>query len=156
MAHRAICGLQYAALCLRPAHIPKSRPRGAKAAGLRYEKALAAAIPRAEHGQWVEFRDLNGPGHCQMDLLIVGAKRVVIIECKLSNVDEGRTQLRDLYFPVAEMIWPDKPPLGIVAARHLTREHNEALVEVTLKDAILRAERDKIIPTLHWMERMPL
>lgn len=156
MSHRAIAGLQYAALCLRPAHIPRARPRGAKGAGLRYEKALAAAIPRAEHGQWVEFRDMNGPGHCQMDLLIVGAKRVVIIECKLTEVDRGRAQLRELYFPVAEMIWPDKKPLGIVAARHLSKEGDLTLVESTLKGAILRAENDKIIPTLHWMERMPL
>jgi len=72
---------------------PKGRPKGAKAAGLRYEKALAAAIPRAEHGQWFEFTDLNGPGHCQMDLLIVGNKRVVILECKLTDVQTGRAQL---------------------------------------------------------------
>jgi hypothetical protein len=148
--------LEYAALCLRPAHIPKSRPRGAKAAGLRYEKALAAAIPRAEHGQWVEFRDLNGPGHCQMDLVIEGSKRVVIIECKLTNVEEGRAQIENLYFPVARMIWPDKKPLGIVAVRHLSKEFDLSRVESTLKSAIWRAETQNMIPTLHWMERMPL
>jgi len=104
MSFRSIVGLEYAALCLRPAHIPKSRPRGVKAAGLRYEKALAAAIPRAEHGQWVEYRDLNGPGHCQMDLLIEGSKRIVVIECKLTDVEQGFGQLRDLYFPIVEMV----------------------------------------------------
>ena len=156
MGYRSIIGLEYAALCLRPAHIPKSRPRGVKAAGLRYEKALAAAIPRAEHGQWVEFRDLNGPGHCQMDLIIEGAKRIVIIECKLTNVEEGRGQLEGLYFPVAKMIWPDKKPLGIVAARHLSKENDLKRVETTLKGAIWRAETDGIIPTLHWLEKTPL
>lgn len=156
MAYRSIVGLQYAALCLRPKHIPKSRPRGAKAAGLRYEKALAAAIPRAEHGQWVEFRDLNGPGHCQMDLLLEGAKRIVVIECKLTNVEEGRKQLEELYFPVVRMIWPDKKPLGIVAARHLSKESDLTRVETTLKGAIWRAETDGVIPTLHWLERTPL
>ena len=153
---RNVVGLQYAALCLRPAHIPRSRPKGAKAAGLRYEKALSAAIPRAEHGQWFEFRDLNGPGHCQSDLIIVGQKRVVVIECKLTEVDQGRAQLRVLYFPIVEMVWPDKKPLGIVAARHLSKEGDLTLVETTLKGAIERAERQKVIPTLHWMERMPL
>ena len=93
MSFRVIVGLHYAAMCLRPANLPKARPKGAKAAGLRYEKALAAAIPRAEHGQWFEFTDLNGPGHCQMDLLIVGNKRVVILECKLTDVQTGRAQL---------------------------------------------------------------
>lgn len=156
MTFRAIVDLRYAALCLRPKHIPKSRPRGAKAAGLRYEKALAAAIPRAEHGQWAEFTDMNGPGHCQFDLLIEGAKRVVIIECKLTDVEQGRRQLEQLYFPVVQMIWPDKKPLGIVAARHLSKEPCLDRVRTSLKDAIKAAEFEKFIPTLHWMERMPL
>lgn len=156
MTFRTIVGLHYAARCLRPAHIPKSRPKGAKAAGLRYEKALSAAIPRAEHGQWFEFKDLNGPGHCQMDLLIEGSKRIVVIECKLSNVEQGRAQLEELYFPIVRMVWPDKKPLGIVAARHLSRESDLGRVETTLKGAILRAEQTGIIPTLHWMERMPV
>lgn len=156
MSFRHLAGLQYAAMCLRPAHIPKSRPKGAKAAGLRYEKALAAAIPRADHGQWFEFRDLNGPGHCQMDLVIEGQKRIVIIECKLTDIEQGMAQLRHLYFPIAEMIWPDKKPLGIVAARHLSKCPDTGLVESTLKAAILRAETQKVIPVLHWMERMPL
>jgi len=156
MSYRSIVGLQYAAMCLRPAHIPRSRPKGAKAAGLRYEKALSAAIPRAEHGQWFEFQDMNGPGHCQMDLIIVGSKRVVLIECKLTEVEQGQNQLRDLYFPIAEMVWPDKKPLGIVAARHLSKTPDLTLVETTLKGAMERAERQKIIPILHWMERTPL
>ena len=156
MAYRSIVGLEYAALCLRPAHIPKSRPKGVKAAGLRYEKALAAAIPRAEHGQWVEFRDLNGPGHCQMDLLIEGSKRIVVIECKLTDVETGRRQLEELYFPVVRMIWPDKKPLGIVAARHLSKEPDFSRVRSSLKEAIKAAEYEKIIPTLHWLEKTPL
>ena len=154
--YRSIVGLQYAARCLRPAHIPKSRPKGAKAAGLRYEKALSAAIPRAEHGQWFEFRDLNGPGHCQMDLIIEGSKRIVVIECKLTDVEQGFGQLRDLYFPIVERVWPDKKPLGIVAARHLSKCSDVGLVETTLKGAIWRAETQKVIPVLHWMERMPI
>lgn len=156
MTFRSIVGLQYAARCLRPSHIPKSRPKGAKAAGLRYEKALAAAIPRAEHGQWFEFKDMNGPGHCQMDLVIEGQKRIVILECKLTEVDQGISQLRDLYFPIAKMVWPDKKPLGIVAARHLSKCSDIGLVETTLKGAILRAETQGMIPVLHWMERMPI
>lgn len=156
MSFRSVVGLHYAAMCLRPAHIPKSRPKGSKAAGLRYEKALSAAIPRAEHGQWFEFKDLNGPGHCQMDLVIEGAKRVVIIECKLTEIEQGRDQLEKLYFPIARVVWPDKKPLGIVAVRHLSKCSDVRDVETTLKGAILRAETRGEIPVLHWMERMPL
>lgn len=156
MSFREIAGLQFAEMCLRPSHIPKSRPRGSKAAGLRYEKALAAAIPRAIHGQWFRYLDLKGPGHCQPDLLIVGQKRVIVLECKLSNVAEGRAQLEGLYLPIVSMVWPDKKALGLVATRHLTRAGDENLIVSTLRDAILRADAEGVIPTLHWMERMPL
>lgn len=154
--YRDIVNLQYAAMCLHPAHIPKSRPKGVRAAGLRYEKALAAAIPQAIRGQWFEFRDLNGPGHCQTDLLIVGKKRVVVIESKLTEVDQGRDQIKNLYFPVVQMVWPDKKPLGIVAVRHLSKEQRLDLVETSLKSAIERAEICGEIPSLHWLERTPL
>lgn len=156
MSFREIAGLQFAEMCLRPSHIPKSRPRGSKAAGLRYEKALASAIPRAIHGQWFRYLDLNGPGHCQPDLLIVGQKRVIVLECKLSNVAEGRAQLEGLYLPVVSKVWPEKKALGIVAARHLTRAGDEKLIVPTLKEAILLADAGSALPVLHWMERMPL
>ena len=91
-----------------------------------------------------------------MDLLIVGNKRVVILECKLTDVQTGRAQLEDLYFPIARQVWPDKKPLGIVAARHLSKENQLELVETSLKGAILRAETQGVIPTLHWIERGPI
>jgi hypothetical protein len=91
-----------------------------------------------------------------MDLFIEGAKRIVIIECKLTDVEGGRAQLEQLYFPIAEKVWPGKRPLGIVAARHLSKEPCLERVRTTLKDAIKAAEFEQFIPTLHWMERMPL
>ena len=68
----------------------------------------------------------------------------------------GRAQIEDLYFPIARKVWPDKKPLGIVAARHLSKENQLELVEDTLKGAILRADTQNVIPTLHWMERGPI
>jgi hypothetical protein len=55
-----------------------------------------------------------------------------------------------------EKVWPDKKPLGIVAARHLSKCPDTKLVETSLKGAILRAETQGVIPVLHWMERMPI
>jgi hypothetical protein len=158
LAFRTVTGLSYAALALRPKGLPISRPRGSKAAGLRYERALGKALAlegvRAIGGQWFEFCDANGPGHCQTDLIIVGKKRVAIIECKLGDVNTGRAQLSGLYLPVARLVWPDKKALGIVAARHLGREENEDLVVGSLEEALKRAE--EVIPTLHWIERTPV
>lgn len=143
-------------MCLRPGHIPKARLKGAKAAGVRYEKRVAAAIPAAEPGQWFEFCDANGPGHCQTDLLIVGKKHVVVLECKLSNVELGRAQLAELYLPVVQRVWPERKVLGIVVARHLSQEPDLWRVVETLDEAICKASAEKIIPTLHWLERGPI
>ncbi len=151
MAFREVCGLTYAALTVRPA-ARAARSSGAKAAGLRYERAVASALPRAQHGQWFEYWDVNGPGMCQTDLLIVGAKTVLVMECKLSNVDEGRAQLRGLYLPVAQMVWPEKDVLGIVVARHLSRESALGNVRTSLRDAVELARQGEL-PTLHWLER---
>ena len=62
---RTIVGLESArALAGRPLSIPKGRPRGAKADGIRYEKLLAKALAPLgfEHGRWFEFVDANGYG----------------------------------------------------------------------------------------------
>jgi hypothetical protein len=38
----------------------------------------------------------------------------------------------------------------------LSKENQLELVEDTLKGAILRAETQNVIPTLHWIERGPI
>src|SRR5436190_8478559 len=98
---RVVAGkVDWARPCLRPACIPKSRLKGAKADGLRYEKLVAKAIPEAKHGPWYEFCDVNGPGYCQPDLVVISPRMVLVLECKLSNYFEGLQQIERLYKPV--------------------------------------------------------
>lgn len=116
---RVINGLVWAKPCARPRAIPASRPRGAKAAGLRYERALAAALPKAKHGQWFEFEDRNGPGWCQTDLLLELPSGVLVLESKYTWVPEGHQQVEDLYLPVVAKALA-KPTFGGVVAKVLT------------------------------------
>lgn len=119
MSHRWVARLEYARqLAERPGHIPASRPRGKKAAGLRYEKQMAQALPQAERGVWFEFRDLNGPGCCQVDLLMPRGSALVVLEAKYTWVAEGHTQIEKLYRPVVELA-TGRPVIGLVVCKVL-------------------------------------
>jgi hypothetical protein len=116
---RIIHGLKWArALDSRPACIPASRPRGAKAAGLRYERALARALPAAKHGQWFEFEDEHGRGYCQVDLMIQLLSGVLILEAKYTWCPEGHCQIEQLYMPVVAEAW-GMPVAGLVVCKKL-------------------------------------
>lgn len=100
--------------------LPKAAAkRGAKAAGLRYEARVAAAIPIAQHGQWFEFEDRNGMGWCQPDIIAkVLERQIIVLEVKYTWTMEGHRQLESLYLPVLEAafgcrVW------GMLIARRL-------------------------------------
>ncbi len=96
---RVIAGLVSARACSRPSCIPKSRPRGKKAAGLRYERDLAKAVGGV-HGQWFEFQDSRGHGWCQPDLFFERDGVVFVLEAKYTWTEAGYRQLECLYKPV--------------------------------------------------------
>lgn len=141
---------------VRPRCIPVGRPRGSKAEGLRYEKALLGALgPPIVRGQWWQYV-LAGEGKarwCQTDLLLNGASSALIIECKLSWVPEGQESLTRLYVPVVERAL-SKPAFGIVACRNLRRGIGAAVVG-DLDEAVQAATRGfKVV--LHWIPGTPV
>jgi hypothetical protein len=117
---RVIEGLRWAKLLdERPGFIPNSRPRGAKAMGLRYERALAKAMPFAKRGLWFEFCDGNGLGVCQTDFIIELERGVLVLEVKYSWVSEAHLQLEGLYLPVVSMALARRAR-GLVVCKNLT------------------------------------
>lgn len=149
MTHRRVSGLEWASECDRPGCIPRAKPRGAaRMAGLRYERAVARALPMARHGQWFEFRDRHGPGWCQPDLIIRGRRSVLVVEVKYTWVVEGHGQIRDLYRPVIEWAW-GLPVIGVVVVRNLILEMPVRVVR-TLIEAI-ETGRAGIPVVVHWI-----
>lgn len=126
---RQISGLLFVEeLAGRPSILPAPRPNARKKCkqdGLRYEEcvanALARRFPCAQHGMWLRFRDVNGWGYAQPDVVLRGSREVVIVECKLTYTKAALRQLEGLYMPLLEMLW-GLPTRGIVACRGLTRE----------------------------------
>lgn len=161
-----VSALQWAKPCLRPAHIPVSRrKKGVKAVGLRYEDRAAEAIYRASNGastqgQWWEYFDaVLGLRHCQTDVIITGAYDPItdrqnryIVEVKLTEVEEARSKLEDLYLPIVRRATADNV-FGIVVSRHLTRTTARHTVVDSLSAAMRAAHYT--IPVLHWLAKGP-
>lgn len=153
---RIVSDLQWAkALDGWPDSIPKSRSRGIKALGRRYEGAVAHQLGAgATRGQWWRFRDANGPGLCQTDFILEGARWVVILEAKHTWTPGGMDQLHYLYIPVVGMA-TGKQVVGVQVCKHLVPYHTGS-VFTDLESAIASAKetwRVKAITrcvTLHW------
>lgn len=147
--YRTIIGLISAAPCERPACIPKSRPRGRKGAGLKYERDLARAIPAGRHGQWFAFVDKKGPGYCQPDILLDTGLGIAVLEAKYTWTIQGHRQIAQLYKPVVQSVYP-KRVFGIVVCKVLTADLEPSWVCRDLRTALGRACSGE--PTvLHWI-----
>lgn len=115
---RKVLGLQSAGLAENPWGKPP-RPKGAKALGLRFERAVGKVLPQALHGQWLRFVDNNGPGYCCPDFLVAQGATLWVLECKLTDWDEAEAQLEGLYRPVLGLLWSG-PIRCITVARNLS------------------------------------
>lgn len=155
--HRIIKGLLSVQMVSRPGFATtRRRPKGAKGLGLRYEKALGEALKGDQgfiHGQWFRFIDSNGVGHCQLDFYRLTSDAVIVLESKLTWVEEGHSQLELLYRPVVEAYWR-RPMVGLVVARRLVPECTAAIAQ-TLPSAIVAARAGTRV-VLHWAGKTPL
>lgn len=155
MSHRLISGLLWA----RPAEkapFRQGKGRGAKAAGLRYERALARSLPGGWHGHWYEFEDRNGRGFCQPDLVLVWKGRLVVLEAKYTWVAEAHSQIERLYRPVLEMAHGHGVG-GVVVCRGLVPGMPPALPVIRdLPSALALAISSPSCPVLHWLGEAPL
>lgn len=132
-----------------PAFTLGRRPRGAKGAGLRFERAVAKAIPQAAHAQWFEFADTHGLGWASPDIIWRRGGTIYVLECKLTLTDEADNQLRGLYLPLMSHFFGTMA-LGIVVARHLKPGVDPTRVTTTLAEATKKARYDSF-PVLHWL-----
>lgn len=119
--HRWVRGLQEVELCDRPAAFgaKPGRAKGAKALGLRFQKVVEKALPAALHGQWIRFRDNNGLGHAQPDILFATPEGLCLVECKLTDTAEADSQMTHLYRPLLSALWSG-PIHQIVVVKYLS------------------------------------
>jgi len=121
-----------------PPRLVQSKPRGAKAAGLRYERSVAKAIPGAVHGPWFRYADQTGSHWCQPDFYKLLPEAVLVLEAKLTWTPNGHQQIFQLYSPVLGKFF-NRPVHGIVVCKNLTPETNLDWVCSDLTGAITRS-----------------
>lgn len=145
--------VRWASLCERPSCIPVQKPsqvRGAKAAGLRYERLFAKQFPQSLHGQWFEYEDRDGHGYCQPDLIVsLLPKCIIVFEVKYTLTPEAYLQLTQLYLPVVQAAM-SAPVIGCIVVRNLASSIASGFfVTADLDAAIEKAMFE--IPVLHWI-----
>lgn len=147
-------GLVHAAAVARPAFIPQARPRrGSAKFGLSYEARVASATGGLR-GQWWTYVTADGETHwCQTDVLLRLGERNVVLEVKLTEADEARSQLAKYVPIVAHAL--RTPCHGIVVCRHLSRERDLRRVVTSMAHA-LRVCSASYYPTLHWLAKGPI
>ena len=148
--------ISYAAPALRPQWLRPGRPRGSRAAGLAYERALGRVIPRAVHGQWFQYIEDGEPKWCQTDFHVVGAKSVVIFEAKLANYAEAFAKLKDLYLPVGRLAWPERRVGGVIVLKSVANVPEGVAIFENLRDAIDNLRPNGEPTLLHWLGKGPI
>lgn len=129
--------------------MPIGRPKGAKAAGVRYEKALAGMLPSFAHGQWWQYQETSGGkwSYCQTDLIGRVGEIAVVLESKYTWTEEAWKQLDRLYIPVVRAALR-REVVGIQVCKVLREARG--LVTSDLNEAIALAMAGAVPVTLHW------
>jgi hypothetical protein len=109
---------------------------------------VARLLVGVEHNPWFEFEDDNGHGFCSPDLLLVGTKRTLVLECKLSDGAQGWMQVSGLYAPVLRGVF-GMEVVPVVVTRTLRRG---SVVAHSLREAVERAAER---PVLHYIGHGP-
>lgn len=108
-------------LSCRPSFIPKPRPRGVKAAGYRFERAVGALLaryyPSVHSGAWFEYQDRASRRVCEIDHYVVFLHYVLLVECKLSETEAAWEQM-NLYAPILAKHY-SRPVARVQACRYV-------------------------------------
>lgn len=149
-AYRSAEAVRWASLIERPNCIPMSKHRGAKAAGLRYERAFAKQFPQSLHGQWFEYEDKHGLAYCQPDLIVsLLPICLIVFEVKYTLTDEAFHQLNHLYLPVVQAAM-EAPVFGVAVCKNLVPIRTRFTTTSSFEDAVNQSKAGSAV-VLHWV-----
>jgi hypothetical protein len=158
-SHRIVSHVEWARESGRPSGLPTpKRLRGSRGIGVSYEKrfaqAIARSLPAARHGQWYEFSADGQRGFCQPDVVVPFSGAMLVLECKLKNIEQAERQLVQLYLPVLREAHKCDVR-AIIVSRSLSALPSGSVVARSLLEA-LQLTRNGGMPVLHWLGRGPL
>lgn len=109
------------------------RLKGARAKGKTYERTILRQLkrhfsePEAIHyNEWIGYTDSSGTNFCQPDIYILLPSYILLLEIKLTQTENAEVQLRDLYRPLLEALYPGRPVVMVQVCKNLRyRPRNE-------------------------------
>lgn len=99
--------------------------KGSCAKGKTYERTvhrkLCKVLPldAVHYNRWIRFEDSSGRHFAQPDIFILTDKRVILLECKLTQTEEAEFQLCYLYKPLLELLFPSKEVVCVQVCKNL-------------------------------------
>ena len=157
MVARQVERVEWAQTCSAPSFHSARRPRGTKGLGVTYERKLAKALTKGgwahTYGQWFAYGDGGARHLCQPDFILTDWE-LVVLECKLTRVEEALAQLEGLYVPVLTAVYK-RPVHAIVVTRSLSRCPWDIQVEDNLAGAVRHAVLGRRV-VLHWIGSGPI
>lgn len=101
------------------------------------------------HGPWIEYRDHDGLGVCQPDFIVRLPGRILVIEAKLTFVQNAILKLQTLYIPLVMHIEGRLDVQGTVVCQNVTAHTPETVFHL---DAPGLSQPS----VYHWLGRMPI
>ncbi len=125
---RQIRNLKWAALADRNPFPGPARLTGSRAQGIAFQNKVASLLQnridqKLLEGKllcdlWLMFEDEAGNGFAQPDMFLLEPKRIVCLECKLTQNPVAWQQLNLLYRPLLLHMFPGREFLGVQVFKH--------------------------------------
>lgn len=150
---RKVRGLEWATLTDKGLPKPKQKDlTAAQRDGIRFEKKLAKQLVHLApasvevlHGQWIAFKDLEGEGLAQPDILLRSGKHLVIIEAKLTQTEVAFEKMHGLYRPLLETVFPTVRQIPCVQACQRVVDDPRSTVAVDMQDLFRLRKGDRYL-----------
>ena len=121
--------------CDPPSWVGKLPTTGAKGRGLTYERKIKKLLLEQFEdsfevllGSWVRSGNLSYWEYRQFDALLVGKKRVYLIEIKLSHKSEALTKLLEVYLPLVQKLYRKRKVIPVQICKSVPRQFPDKVV----------------------------
>ena len=124
--------------CEPPRWIGKAPTTGAKGRGLAYERKVKKLLLELYKddlevllGPWVRFGNLSHYEYRQFDALLVGSKRVFLIEIKLSHKNEAFQKLHEIYLPLVQKLYSRRKVILVQICKSIPRNFPDSVIPLS-------------------------
>lgn len=123
--------------CSPPAWVGKLPTTGAKGRGLAYERKIKKLLLETFEeefevllGVWVRSGNLSHWEYRQFDALLVGSRRIYVIEIKLSHKVEAFTKLIEIYVPLVRKLYPKRKVVPVQICKSIPKQFPDKVVSL--------------------------